>query len=182
MKVHSLIMSNLALLGLGLILKEQEAYVLSMRKTHCITNCRSFISKEYQYHRLTHKTFWLFQCWQLCVASEDNTIKVTCNKNVNLQQKQSYFTLLERWAYLVPRYDDGATKDEGVAHGEVCGPYNQAQQMPPSLWEHLCTYQHENGQKHTQAAAYHDHKGTVFRCTLVQQQGSQREITNIQLQ
>lgn len=72
--------------------------------------------------------------------------------------------------YLVPRYNNGSSEDESVAHGEMCGPNNQTQKMPPFLWKYLCAYQYKYSQKHTQAAAHYAHKSTVFQCTLPQQQ------------
>lgn len=52
-------------------------------------------------------------------------IKVTWEKEENNNPKSK--TLLIGHGYLVPRKDDGAAEDECVAHGEVCGPDDQAQ-------------------------------------------------------
>lgn len=98
---------------------------------------------------------------QVCITREDVT---------KHQKHELYLNLSGGERYLVPGYNDRAAEDEGVAHGEVCGPYDQAQETPPSLWQHLCTHQHKHRQKHAQAAAHHAHKGTVFQCILFQQQ------------
>lgn len=55
------------------------------------------------------------------------------------------------------------------------GPDNQAYQKSPSLWEQLCTDQHEHSKEHTQAAAHHAHEGTMFLCPLHQQPEREKE-------